>query len=130
MSTLTPLQAEIEQLRQGERRRTIQAALHEEAKKAKVRPEAYDDVDALIPDFEIDPVDGTIRSKKDGLRVGDFLANVLERRKHWLIPSVGAGSDSGNGRAANTREALYNESRTKGDLLGMVQNAPVSERLH
>lgn len=128
-STLAPLQDELNSLRRNESRRIIQAALYEEAKKAKVRPEAYEDVDSLIDAFEIDSVDGTIRSKKEGLRVGDFLAGVLERRKHWLIPSVGTGSDSGNGRSAGTRESMYNESRNKGDILGMVKNAPVSERL-
>lgn len=123
--TLLPIQNEVETLRMNENRRVIQTALRDEAVKAKVRPEAYEDVDSLIGDFEIDPVDKTIRSKKDGFRVADYLANVLEKRKHWLIPSRGTGSDSGTGASGGSREAMYAQAKANGDLDAMVKYAPI-----
>ncbi len=116
-----------------ERRTTaIKDALRAAAKKVGVRTEAEADVLMRAGMFDID-ADGAVLTRDGcgvapGLAPDAWLGDYVKTAPHWLPSSKGAGAKPGDMLSNNgDRAAKYIEAQKKGDIAGMIANAPPAQ---
>lgn len=103
--------------------RIIEKALVDEATKLGVRPEAMRDVMFRRSMLEVSDI-GTVQTKEDGVPIADFLKSEFDASPLWHPQSQGGGSNPGTGNGRPDSTTLYQEAKSKGDIQGMLANAP------
>lgn len=120
---LEGLHQENEQYRRADQRRTICQSLREAAKRVGIRSEALRDVERLADQFQLHE-DGTIRNA-NGADIDTILKEEKTLSPHWLPPSQGGGSRSGDVQVFST--SSYSQAKRSGDIETMILNAPIVE---
>lgn len=103
--------------------RIIDKALVDEATKLGVRPEAMRDVMFRRSMLEVSDI-GTVQTKGEGVPIADFLKAEFDASPLWHPQSQGGGSNPGTGGGRPDAATLYAEAKQKGDIGGMIANAP------
>ncbi len=124
---LPALKAKIEAYESQRKQATIRDELRDAARALNVREEALRDVDRLSALFDVDEIDGSIRTRDGGKSASEALAAEIALSPHWLKPSTSGGAVGSSNVVSSGEEKRaqsYDEARQKGDVLSMIKYAP------